>query len=84
MTIYILNCSQKENNITKPAEKDKSAFTPMLLTGEKLIEISSDFLKRNDYSSAIYYSEMASKFKSSRKSSKEIVDKAEKSFKRST
>ena len=78
--IYIELLGKREN-INKSAEEENSSFTPMLLTGEKLIEISGDFLKKNDYSSAIYYSEMAAKFRNYRQSSKEIVSKAEKVLK---
>ena len=65
-----------KNGSIKKEEEEKTEFIPELLTGEKLIEISSDFLERYDYSSAIYYSEIAGKFKNSRKSSRDIVDKA--------
>ena len=58
-------------------EKKENGFVPELLTGKKLIEISEDFLKRNDYSSAIYYSEIAGNFKGYKKSSQNIVNKAE-------
>ena len=78
--IYIELLGKREN-INKSAEEENSSFTPMLLTGEKLIEISGDFLEKNDYSSAIYYSEMAAKFRNYRQSSKEIVSKAEKVLK---
>ncbi len=58
-------------------DTNRETFVPQLLTGQKLIDISRDFLERNDYSSAIYYSELAGKFSGYRKSSEKIIDRAE-------
>ena len=79
--IYIKLLGMNGKEIKKEENGEGNGFVPELLTGKKLIEISEDFLKRNDYSSAIYYSEIAGKFREYKKSSQNIVDRAEKILK---
>ena len=71
-----------KNGISHEKGEHETKFVPQLLTGNKLIEISEDFLARKDYSSAIYYSELAGNFRYSKKKSERIVQEAQTLLKR--
>ena len=74
--LHISLLEKMRKNGGKEINTGDDKFSPYLLTGKKLIEISEIFLEKNDYSSAIYYSEIAGNFKKYKKSSEQIVKKA--------